>query len=126
MFVFRKANEFKWPVRIPVPEDRRAVTREVTGIFKTVPPERVQQIVRQAIADFGAAADTDGEALQANADLRLLREVLVGWDGIVDEDKQPLAFADETREALLAVPYVRGAFVDAYNQGANGGAKAKN
>jgi len=123
MFVFRKASEFKWPVRIPVPEDGRAVAREVTGVFKTVAPERIQQIVQEAIA--GIRGD-DAEEMQANADLRLLREVLVGWDGIVDEDKQAIAFSDETREALMAVPYVRGAFVEAYNKGANGGAKAKN
>lgn len=124
MFVFKKACEFKWPVRIQVPEERRVVTKEVTGVFTTVPPERVQQIVREAINDFSdAGRGADG---QANADLRLMREVLAGWEGVVDEDKQPIEFTDEAREALMAVPYIRAAFVEAYNHGANGGAKAKN
>lgn len=52
-------------------------------------------------------------------DVALMRDVLVGWRGVVDENGDPLPFTDENREAVLNLwpvqPALSRAFKDAHS-----------
>ncbi|MBF0095162.1 MAG: hypothetical protein HQL34_11535 [Alphaproteobacteria bacterium] len=111
MFTFTPNPTFSWPVRIlvPVPNGRKEV-REALGLFRVVSSERLGELNDQA----------------GNPDKTILKEVLAGWNKIEDEQGSPLVFSDETRDALLAIPYVRAAFIRAYFQAINGEAAEKN
>lgn len=54
-----------------------------------------------------------------------LREILIGWEGVVDEDGNPAPFDDGVRDQLLDLPWNRMAIIQAYN-GAMLGAKRGN
>lgn len=44
------------------------------------------------------------EALKAQGDATVLREVVAGWDGLTDDDGNPVEFASETLEGFLLIP----------------------
>lgn len=44
-----------------------------------------------------------------------LRRILIGWEGVRDEDGDELPFSDAAREQLIDVPFVRMAVIAAYN-----------
>lgn len=54
-----------------------------------------------------------------------LRTILIGWDGVVDEDGNPAPFDVGVRDQLLDLPWTRMAVMQAYN-GAMLGAKRGN
>lgn len=111
MFKFTPNPTFSWPVLIQVPSaGGRKEVREVEGTFLVASSERLAEL---------------GQSDQ-NADAMILNEVLIGWNKIEDEQGISVAFSDETRAALLAIPYVRVAFIRAYFQAINGLAAEKN
>lgn len=103
MFKVRKNASFKWDVKVQVPVDGRHVEQRFTAQFK--------QVDRSRFTDLR----DDPESEQA-----LLRDVLLGWEGIADENGETIAFSDEARDALLEIPYVRLAVVEAFFEGISG------
>lgn len=122
MFVFKEENSFKTPVRIHEPtEDGRKVAREVKVQYRVLPPERVS-----AIADRCAVARQKGEIMDDAVEI--LEEVVSGWEGIKMGDKNgpDFDFSDENLLKLIAIPYVRSAFLDGYLESVNGRARKGN
>lgn len=54
-----------------------------------------------------------------------LRTILIGWDGVVNDEGEPASFNHATRDELLDVPFIRMAIIQSYN-GAMMGAKRGN
>lgn len=109
MFVLNKDRIVSWPVKVQVPMDGgRHETQEFTARFKLVAQERLDTLTSVAPADA-----------------HLLREVLVGWDGIAREGGQSIGFDEEAREELIGIPYVRLGLIAAYLEALTG-AKRKN
>lgn len=100
---------FHWPVKVQVPQDGRHVENVFKATFKQVDRDRF----------------IDVQNGDPTAEQTLLDDVLVGWDGVGDEDGNPLDFTPENRRALLQVPYVRTAVIEAFFEGI-GGRKRKN
>ncbi len=78
-FVRKKVKTFKWPVKVQEPSDTKPgefETSEFIAIFK-----------REKMSKLQESDETDS--------LGLLRKVLVGWEGIVDEDGEEVPFSDE-------------------------------
>jgi len=78
-FVRKKVKTFKWPVKVQEPSDTKPgefETSEFIAIFK-----------REKMSKLQESDETDS--------LGLLRKVLVGWEGIVDEDDKEVPFSDE-------------------------------
>ncbi len=112
MFKITPFRQVKWPVTISVPQDGGRVQKhEITARFDILPQSRLDDLVR---GQRGADEDKD-----------LLREVLLGWDGVADEDGVAIEFADAPRDQLLDIPYVRGALLKAYFEAASGSAAAR-
>jgi hypothetical protein len=45
----------------------------------------------------------------AGDDRDFLRDSLVGWDGLVDDDGKPVPFSQGTRDALIGLSFVQDA-----------------
>lgn len=90
-FVRKKVKTFKWPVKIEEPADGGVFeTSTFDAVFKRVPRSEFQKL-----ADKG--------------DLDLLKSVMVGWDGIDDEDGKPVPFCQATMKEFADDPYwIRG------------------
>ncbi|MGA1856921.1 hypothetical protein VH569_13140 [Azospirillum sp. 11R-A] len=122
MFVFNEVNTFWNKARIYDPtEGFRKVAKEVDVEFRVMPPEFITEV-----ADRGLRARSAGEICD---DTRLvLEQVVVGWKGIKvgAKDGPDFEFSDEALLKLIAIPYVRSAFMDAYWEGVNGKARKGN
>ena len=81
-FVRKKVKTFKWPVEVKEPSVDRAGefdTFEFVALFKRVKLSEIEQM-----------GDDSG--------LPLLKKVLVGWEGIEDEDGNPVPFSSKELE----------------------------
>ena len=81
-FVRKKVKTFKWPVKVQEPSDTKPgefETSEFIAIFK-----------REKMSKLQESDEADS--------LGLLRKVLVGWEGIVDENDKEVPFSDEVLE----------------------------
>lgn len=58
--------------------------------------------------------DELGDATGLEGQQKLLRRVVTGLEDVVGDDEQPLAYSDELRDQLIAVPYVRAAMLQTY------------
>lgn len=101
-----------WPVNVLIAQDGGKSTRQTfKGGFKLLPQSEVDALLEAHPRDF---------------DKVLLGEVLESWDGLIDADSdQAIPFNDETKAALVDLPEVRAALVEAYFSAASGG-KRKN
>nr|WP_295832795.1 hypothetical protein [uncultured Azospirillum sp.] len=122
MFVFNEENTFWNKARIYDPtEGFRKVAKEVEVEFKVMPPEFVTEVTARALSARSAGEICDDTRL-------VLEQVVVGWKGIKTGDKNgpDFEFTDENLLKLIAIPYVRSAFIDAYFEGVNGKARKGN
>lgn len=112
-FTLKRDDRFKWPVSFDVPIDGGKFKRETFDAeFRRLNQSRINEIHAQARAD------------EVN-DLDIAREVLVGWDGIKDDDGEDVPFSESAREQLLDVPMLASAIVAKYFESLQG-AKTKN
>jgi hypothetical protein len=81
-FVRKKVKTFKWPVQVQEPSDTKPgefETSEFIAIFK-----------REKMSKLQDSKD--------DSNIALIRKVLVGWEGIVDEEGEEVPFSDELLE----------------------------
>jgi len=113
-FVLKTSDTFRWPVSFKQPADggkREKQTFEAE--FKRLPQSRINQI--QLLAQQRIKAAERGEDLENGvSDQSIADEILVGWDGIVDGDGEPVPFTKGTKAQLLDVPMLAGALIEAY------------
>lgn len=112
MFKIAKDRRIKWPVTISVPQSGGTVQKhKIEAEFDLLTQSRLAEVM---------ASDRN-----ADGDTALLREVLVGWEGVADESGQPVEFSAETRDDLVDIPYVRAALIRSYFEAASGNAAAR-
>jgi len=86
-FVRKKVKTFKWPVKVEEPADGGVFeTSTFDAVFKRVPRSEFQKL-----ADKG--------------DLDLLKSVLIGWEGIEDEEGKPVPFSQATMKEFADDAY---------------------
>ena len=108
MFKLTDVYEFDWPVTVKKPVDGGKFAAEsFTVRFLMVPRARLVELARDGGFD-------------------LLREVVVGWRDVNGEGDAAIAFTEEAREQLIAIPYVRAPLIDAYTDAIEGKARRKN
>ncbi len=81
--------------------------------FKRLPQSRINEIqreVQQRVKANEKGEDT-GEGI---SDQSIADEILMGWDGIIDGDGEPVPFSNAVKAQLLDVPMMAGALVAAY------------
>lgn len=108
MFKLCVSHTYDWPVDVKVPDGGQYKTETFTARFKVIPQDRWDELVA-------------GQ----NVDAAVVKDVLVGWADIADEQGQPLPFDGSSLEQVLGVPYVRTALVQAY-MASLAGAREKN
>lgn len=114
MFVIKQSDTYTWPVEVKIPADGGRFDKQTfDAVFKRLPQTRLVEIRKQYEID------------NLVSDVEIAREVLVGWVGITDADKQDIPFSEKMCEELLNIPRVAFAIVTAFTESISG-AKRKN
>ena len=107
-FVRKKEKTFKWPVRVEEPSETKPgkmEASEFTAIFKRV---KLSEL----------------ETLNESAGVELLKKVLVGWEGVTDEDGDDIPFSvHELEDCADDVDWLKGvlsAYTNTYGEGQAG------
>lgn len=106
MFVLAEKPTFRWPVRVRAPADQRHEEAGFVAHFAVLPASRL--------------ADATVPARE------LMREALIGWEGVVDPAGLPVPFSERARDALLELPFAVAALAAAYADALAGAAERKN
>lgn len=113
VFVISQKQSYTWPVVVELPVDGGKIEKQTFDAeFSRVPASRITEI-KEAITK-GEVTDTD-----------LAKEVMIGWDGITDDNGNAVPFSERSRDQLLEVQLVAGAVVLAW-LGSLSGVKRKN
>lgn len=109
MFKVVKNPTFTATVKVSAPTEGGVVASSFTGRFKAL-----------------SISDTEEfNLLTTEGTLNYLRSILIGWEGVADEEGQPISFNDAARDELLDIPFVRIGILNTYNA-AMMGAKSGN
>lgn len=109
MFKLAQSNSYKWPVAVELPADGGRMEKHTFDAeFKRLPQSRIKALTEQVKS--GDLTDAD-----------FVKEVLVGWKGVLDESGQEVPFSEGTRDALIDVQLVSGALVGAFFESLTGG-----
>ncbi len=125
-FTVKNTLQFPWPVKVwePHPEKPgKLIEREFIGHFKLIDPEvsRAHDDTRRAIVDE-ITPETTAEEMKdiqrrvEEHDHATSLELFCGWDGIEDEEKQPITFSPEAFEEIYRMPRVAAAIKRAYRE----------
>lgn len=113
-FVLKQSDSYTWPVSIKLPANGGKRERQTFDAeFKRLPQSRINEIqreVQQRVKANEKGEDT-GEGI---SDQSIADEILMGWDGVIDGDGEPVPFSNAVKAQLLDVPMMAGALVAAY------------
>lgn len=112
MFKLAQKDTYTWPVTVEIPTDGGKFEKHgFTAEFRRLPRSEIEALLR---------AVTESHDPQREADI--VDQILLGWNGIVDADGQPVSFSDEARNQVLDIHPVRNcvfqAWVDSLKAGA--------
>ena len=113
-FVLKQSDSYTWPVSIKLPANGGKRERQTFDAeFKRLAQSRINEIQREV--QLRVKANEKGEDTgEGVSDQSIADEILVGWDGIVDGDGEPVPFSNAVKAQLLDVPMMAGALVAAY------------
>lgn len=113
MFAIVKNPIYSWPVEVSLPDPAKPgkwKTHSFIGHFKKLS----DQEFRDALEPMTDATLPPAE--RVDRENEFIQRVLVGWEGITDEDGTPLPFNTDQVEAVLNLTEVRsGLFEAAFN-----------
>lgn len=110
MFKFKKIKSVRWPVSVPVPVDGgKTEAAEFEAEFLYLDEPSLQRLL----------IDSAGNNKEQ------LRKVVVGWNGLLDENDEPLPFSQDNLEVVTDYPYIALAMIEAFGA-MQRGAAAKN
>ena len=112
-FILSQGNSYKWPVVHDMPVDGGKHERHTFDAeFKRITQSRIRQM---------------GEQIENNeiTESELVTEVLLGWDGINDEDGNPIKFSQKALAQVIDVPMLATCISKAFFDSI-AGAKRKN
>ena len=113
-FVLKQSDSYTWPVSIKLPANGGKRERQTFDAeFKRLPQSRINEIKLLANNRVKALERGD-DAGDGISDLSIADEILVGWDGIVDGDGEPVPFSKGSKAQLLDVPFMAGAIIEAF------------
>jgi hypothetical protein len=92
VFKLAQSNDYFWPVSISYPaENGRTEKATFDAKFRRISQSRIDEIQKAARSD----ELRDGD---------LIKEVLIGWKGVVDDSGEEIPFSESARDQLLNVP----------------------
>jgi hypothetical protein len=111
-FVLKQSDSYSWPVKVDLPEDGKLRRHTFEAEFKNISQSRFQEMIDQSNA--GEINDVD-----------VVREVMVGWSGILDDKGEEMPFVKAKFEELLDVLGIPSAIATSFIE-SRMGAKRKN
>lgn len=114
MFKLAQTATYKWPVVFNAPADGGKFEKHTFELeFKRISQSKIDEIVKKGDSDEAAPAS------------EFMKELIVGWKGILHEDGSEIEFSPSALEKLFDIPGVVLAVWKAYLASLSG-AKAKN
>lgn len=111
-FVLAEQYTFNWPVKIILPDTTgKQVTRTFTGHFKLMEADEFNSKTR---ARFDAISDDVDRATAIRTEL--VMDVMTGWEGVVDEDNNPVPFSLDTLKHACRYGPIAQAIFEAYKE----------
>lgn len=99
MFKLLQNPEFTHTVKVQTPVNGGHETQTFQARFRVI----------------GITDSDQHNTLTAEGTKVYLREIFVGWDGVTDDQGEPVLFNDQTRDQMIDVPFVRVALLETYN-----------
>ena len=119
---------YKWPVEFEVPTDGGTWEKQsFDGHFARLGQERVEYLTEsytRRVADLKAGVDLD-EELATLTPKAIAGEILIGWNGIFDDDGNEIPCTPATKERVLEVETVAAAVIQAWSSSLQGSAAKK-
>jgi hypothetical protein len=102
-FVLAASNRYWWPVTVRAPHPTEAGKIEEQTFNIQIEPMPRDEGIKQSEILSGLTAMKDIAAHEHEQ----LRTVCKNWDGVVDDDENPVAFTLENFDAALQQPWFR-------------------
>lgn len=119
-----ESQTFEWPVEYKAPsgtQPGKFSCGEFTVTFRRLPPRLLSLILRlEAEAAIARMANPDAAIADPRL-VQLMREIIVGWQGVVDAAGAPLVFNAENLDRLLTYAGMLSALLTAYCAGVAAG-----
>ncbi|CAD7055461.1 hypothetical protein RHAB21_00722 [Pseudorhizobium halotolerans] len=125
-FKLKKELIFPWPVKVIEPDPDNAgkhLEREFTALFAIIDPKdakAAEEKRRKIVAQITPELSLDElKVIQAEVDahdLAAIKQVMKGWQDIVDDDDRPIDFTDKSFREVLEYPRVKSALIRAYRE----------
>lgn len=115
-FTLAKKVRYWWPVTVRMPDPEtpgKIVEQQLKVLFE--PKSRDEALAAQD--DY---AQLDTARARAEHEHTELKDVVKGWDDVVDDDKSPVPFTEETISAALQLSWFRTGVYAAYAESLNG------
>lgn len=113
-FVLKQSDSYTWPVSIKLPANGGKRERQTFDAeFKRLPQSRINEIQREVQLRI-KAAERGEDVPDGVSDQSIADEILVGWDGIVDGDGEPIPFSNAMKTQLLDVPMMASSLITCY------------
>lgn len=107
------SDDIAWPVTVPFVDGKgKTINQTFTAKFPRLPQSQLDSLVQQAQD-------------KAISDDELASQILIGWDGVADENGQPIEFNPAIRDQLLDIHPTRSSVITAWFDSLSGG-KRKN
>ena len=107
----KKRNSYTWPVTIIIPVDGGHKEKSTFDVeFKRLTQTRISEI-RKLARKMEIGAIDDDEMLE---DQEAAKEIILGCDGVVDEENKEIKFSEKRLNELLDIPTVAGQIVKAW------------
>jgi len=113
MFILKKEATFTHPIVFYTPADGGTQNKETfDAVFKIIPQSRLDEIGIQAQKKQKELKEGIMDGIKIS-DYMVADEVLVGWDGITDGDKE-VPYTPATKKQLLDIPLLANTLVTEY------------
>tara|TARA_Y100001937_G_C7102250_1_gene323108 strand:+ start:952 stop:1326 length:375 start_codon:yes stop_codon:yes gene_type:complete len=113
MFILKKEATFTHPIVFYTPSDGGTRTKnEFDAVFKIIPQSRINEIATQAQKKQKELEDGIMDGINISDSL-IADEILIGWDGITDGDKE-VPYTPGTKKQLLDIPMLANTLVTEY------------
>ncbi len=113
MFILKKEATFTHPIVFYTPADGGTQKEETfDAVFKIIPQSRINEIATQAQKKQKELEDGIMDGINISDSL-IADEILIGWDGITDGNKE-VPYTPATKKQLLDIPMLANTLVTEY------------
>lgn len=107
-FVIQQNPTYRWPLSISLPvDDGQREKSTFTGVFRRLRQSRIEEISKQARSAQYSREDES----ELPSDREIVKEIMAGWDDVLDDQQEKVPFTDSTLSQMLEIPTVSGQII---------------